>query len=50
MARSSTPRDDSGMRAYLVRVGVDQAFGAWNAPIDPRTNEFVYVPVNSNNP
>jgi len=38
------------MRAYLVRVGVDQAFGAWNAPIDPRTNEFVYVPVNSNNP
>ncbi|SRR6266568_351930 len=33
------------MRAYLVRVGVDQAFGGWNAPVDPRTNEFVYVPI-----
>jgi hypothetical protein len=33
------------MRAYLVRVGVDQAFGGWNSPVDPRTNEFVYVPI-----
>lgn len=33
------------MRAYLVRVGIDQAFGGWNAPVDPRTNEFVYVPI-----
>lgn len=33
------------MRAYLVRVGIDQAFGDWNAPVDPRTNEFVYVPI-----
>lgn len=33
------------MRAYLVRVGVDQAFGGWNSPVDPETNEFVYVPI-----
>jgi hypothetical protein len=33
------------MRAYLVRVGIDLAFGGWNAPVDPRTNEFVYVPI-----
>lgn len=33
------------MRAILVRVGIDQAFGGWNAPIDPRSNEFVFVPI-----
>jgi len=33
------------MRAYLVRIGIDQAFGEWNAPVDPRTNDFVYVPI-----
>lgn len=33
------------MRAYLVRVGIDQAFGGWNAPIDPDTGTFVYVPI-----
>lgn len=33
------------MHAYLVRVGVDQAFGGWNSPVDPETNEFVYVPI-----
>lgn len=33
------------MRAFLVRVGIDQAFGHWNAPIDPETGEFVYVPI-----
>jgi len=33
------------MRAILVRVGVDQAFGGWNAPADPRTGRFVYVPI-----
>jgi hypothetical protein len=31
------------MRAYLVRIGIDQAFGGWNAPVDPRTNEYVYA-------
>jgi len=33
------------MRAYLVRVGIDQAFGGWNAPVDPVTGAFVYVPI-----
>ncbi len=33
------------MHAYLVRVGIDQAFGRWNAPMDPVTDEFVYVPI-----
>jgi hypothetical protein len=33
------------MRAALVRVGIDLAFGGWNAPVDPQTGEFVYVPI-----
>ena len=33
------------MRAALVRVGIDQAYGAWNAPVDPKSGEFVYVPI-----
>ena len=33
------------MRGVLVRVGIDQAFGGWNAPVDPDTHEFVYVPI-----
>jgi hypothetical protein len=33
------------MRAILVRVGVDQAYGKWNAPLDLRTMQFVYVPI-----
>lgn len=38
------------MRAYLVRIGVDQAYGGWNAPMDPETNEFVYVPIPESRP
>lgn len=33
------------MKALLVRVAVDQAFGKWNAPVDPSSNHFVYVPI-----
>ncbi len=33
------------MRGYVVRIGVDQAYGQGNAPMDPRTNEFMYVPI-----
>lgn len=33
------------MRAALVRVGIDQAYGGWNAPMHPSTNDFVYVPI-----
>src|SRR4051794_27452947 len=38
------------MRAYLVRIGVDQAFGGWNAPMNPDTNEFVFVPIPESRP
>lgn len=33
------------MKAFLVRIGVDQAYGGWNAPVDPVSGEFVYVPI-----
>jgi hypothetical protein len=33
------------MKGLLVRVGVDSTSGFWNAPVDPGTNRFVYVPV-----
>jgi Nucleotide modification associated domain 3 len=33
------------MKAFLIRVGVDQAYGGWNAPVDPVSGEFVFVPI-----
>ncbi len=33
------------MRAVLVRIGVDQAYGKWNAPVDPASCQFVYLPI-----
>jgi hypothetical protein len=35
------------MRALLVRIGVDQAYGGWNAPVDVE-GRFVYVPIPEN--
>jgi putative DNA base modification enzyme with NMAD domain len=32
------------MKALLVRIGVDQAYGGWNAPVDAE-RRFVYVPI-----
>jgi hypothetical protein len=32
------------MKGLLVRVGVDQVYGRWNAPVDA-DNRFVYVPI-----
>ena len=32
------------MKALLVRIGVDQAYGRWNAPVDAE-GRFVYVPI-----
>jgi len=32
------------MKAVLVRIGVDQAYGGWNAPVDA-DGRFVYVPI-----
>jgi len=36
------------MKAILVRVGIDHIYGGWNAPMNPDTNEFIYVPINEN--
>ncbi len=33
------------MKAILIRVGVDQTYGQWNAPVDPESGHFVYVPI-----
>ena len=33
------------MNGILVRIGVDQAYGKWNAPVDEATHEFVFVPI-----
>jgi len=33
------------MKAILVRIGVDHSYGAWNAPVNPKTGEFVFVPI-----
>lgn len=33
------------MRAILVRIGIDHAYGEWNAPVDPDTGDFVFVPI-----
>jgi len=32
------------MKALLVRIGVDQTYGRWNAPVDAERH-FVYVPI-----
>jgi hypothetical protein len=38
-------RDGCQMRkALLVRIGVDQAFGGWNGPVDSEGN-FIFVPI-----
>jgi hypothetical protein len=36
---------DTPTKAFLVRVAVDQAYGGWNAPVDPASNRFVYLPI-----
>ena len=32
-------------KGLLVRVGIDQSFGGYNAPINPITNDFLYMPI-----
>jgi hypothetical protein len=32
------------MKAILVRIGVDQAYGHWNTPVNA-DGRFVYVPI-----
>jgi hypothetical protein len=33
------------MRGILVRVGIDLKAGGWNAPVDPESGAFVFVPI-----
>lgn len=33
------------MKGLLIRVGVDHSYGGWNAPADPKSGRFVYVPI-----
>jgi hypothetical protein len=33
------------MKGLLVRVGVDNTYGHWNAPVDEATGRFMYVPI-----
>jgi len=33
------------MKAIMLRMGIDSQYGGWNAPMDPETGEFVYVPI-----
>lgn len=32
-------------KGLLVRVGIDQTFGEYNAPINPITNDYIYMPI-----
>jgi len=36
------------MRASLIRIGIDQTYGEWNAPANPENGQFVYVPIPEN--
>jgi len=33
------------VKAILVRVGIDQAYGNWNAPVEPNYGRFAYTPI-----
>jgi len=33
----------------LIRVGIDQTFGEYNAPINPDTNDYLYMPIPQDN-
>jgi hypothetical protein len=33
------------MKAILIRIGIDHEYGGWNAPVDPVSKGFVYVPI-----
>jgi hypothetical protein len=33
------------VKGLLIRVGIDLTYGGWNAPVDPGTLEFAYVPI-----
>ena len=33
------------MKGILIRVGIDSTAGEWNAPVNPSSGSFVYVPI-----
>jgi hypothetical protein len=33
------------MKGLLMRVGIDQTYGNYNAPINPLTNDYLYMPI-----
>jgi hypothetical protein len=35
----------NGRKGLLMRVGIDQTFGGYNAPINPNTNDYMYLPI-----
>jgi len=35
-------------KGLLMRVGIDGTFGKYNAPINPETNDFLYMPIPEN--
>ncbi len=41
---------EMSFQAILMRIGVDQTFGQWNAPCNPETLDFVYVPIPQDRP
>jgi len=32
-------------KGLLIRVGIDQTFGEYNAPINPENNDYLYMPI-----
>lgn len=32
-------------KGILIRVGIDQTFGNYNAPMNPETNDYIYMPI-----
>ena len=36
-------------KGLLMRVGIDQTYGKYNAPINPETNDYLYIPIPDKN-
>jgi len=36
-------------KGLLMRVGIDQTYGKYNAPINPITNDYIYMPISQEN-
>lgn len=36
-------------KGLLMRVGIDQTYGEYNAPINPVTNDYIYMPIPQEN-